>query len=401
MIIQGPTMRSIATAVTMLTVLLATPAVAVTAAERCEARKLKVAGQYIACRLRAESTALKRGVAADYGKCNAKYGSKWTSTEGSANGGCPVSGDLAAVQAMAADTADDLSATISASPPAGCSGDLQTCAAELATCGGDLLACDADLTACQAGLAERCGNGAIDPGEACDLGHLNHASCIVKGFTGGQIACTAGCAFDTSACTGTRFIDNADGTISDMVSGLMWEKKLANDPLLGWAYRCEKPNHMVVIGAFCQSSPEAQTACFAGAGDQARSCGNCSEGGCYPGPSSVWQQLVDANAANFRGYSDWRLATVAELASILDRTNGPPLTNVAFHGSNCGGACTNLADPTCSCTSGWEYWSADLGSDHNQPLVMSFVSGNVFATYPHPLAFGIGLGQYRFVRGGD
>jgi hypothetical protein len=44
--------------------------------------------------------------------------------------------------------------------------------------------------------------------------------------TGGVLSCGDGCDFDTSGCWAARFVDNADGTITDNVSGLMWENNL-------------------------------------------------------------------------------------------------------------------------------------------------------------------------------
>ena len=46
-----------------------------------------------------------------------------------------------------------------------------------------------------------CGNGAIDPGEDCDTGNLNGATCASEGFLGGTLACKSDCTFDTAQCT--------------------------------------------------------------------------------------------------------------------------------------------------------------------------------------------------------
>ncbi len=48
-----------------------------------------------------------------------------------------------------------------------------------------------------------CGNGVIDEGEACDGENLGEATCetLDQGYTGGELACSATCQFDTSACT--------------------------------------------------------------------------------------------------------------------------------------------------------------------------------------------------------
>ncbi|MDY0004154.1 MAG: DUF4215 domain-containing protein, partial [Polyangia bacterium] len=46
-----------------------------------------------------------------------------------------------------------------------------------------------------------CGNSQIDPGESCDGANLNGQSCLTQGYPGGDLGCTASCAFDFSQCT--------------------------------------------------------------------------------------------------------------------------------------------------------------------------------------------------------
>ncbi|MDY0000772.1 MAG: chromosome condensation regulator RCC1 [Polyangia bacterium] len=46
-----------------------------------------------------------------------------------------------------------------------------------------------------------CGNGRKEAGEACDGADVGDASCQGLGFHLGELACTAGCAFDTTGCT--------------------------------------------------------------------------------------------------------------------------------------------------------------------------------------------------------
>lgn len=51
------------------------------------------------------------------------------------------------------------------------------------------------------GRVPGCGDGIVESGESCDTASLNAQSCTTLGFTGGLLACTATCIFDTSACT--------------------------------------------------------------------------------------------------------------------------------------------------------------------------------------------------------
>ncbi len=47
---------------------------------------------------------------------------------------------------------------------------------------------------------ELCGNTVINAGEDCDTNNLNGETCQSQGFDTGELACTSGCAFDTSGC---------------------------------------------------------------------------------------------------------------------------------------------------------------------------------------------------------
>jgi hypothetical protein len=48
--------------------------------------------------------------------------------------------------------------------------------------------------------AASCGNGSLDPGEACDGGNLNGQTCASLGYDGGTLSCTDGCQINTDAC---------------------------------------------------------------------------------------------------------------------------------------------------------------------------------------------------------
>jgi cysteine-rich repeat protein len=50
------------------------------------------------------------------------------------------------------------------------------------------------------GAPSPCGNGAIDTGEECDGALLDGATCASRGFSGGDLGCTADCHFDESKC---------------------------------------------------------------------------------------------------------------------------------------------------------------------------------------------------------
>jgi hypothetical protein len=136
-------------------------------AVKCESGKLKEAGKYSNCRLKADSKAVKKGVAADYSKCESKFADKWSKTETKAGPGiCPSEGDQVNMDAR-----------------------ITTDAAEIATllAGGSLPA--------------SCGNGTVEAGEDCDFGDLGGGTCASEGFLlSGDLSCGAGCVYDTAAC---------------------------------------------------------------------------------------------------------------------------------------------------------------------------------------------------------
>ena len=46
-----------------------------------------------------------------------------------------------------------------------------------------------------------CGNKIIETGESCDGSALGGKTCLTQGFTGGTLACSSSCQFNTSSCT--------------------------------------------------------------------------------------------------------------------------------------------------------------------------------------------------------
>jgi hypothetical protein len=82
----------------LVATLIASAAWGATAGEKCEAAKLKIAGNYGLCRLKAEAKAVKTGHAADYSKCDASLTKAWSAAESKSGGQCPTAGDQAGQQ---------------------------------------------------------------------------------------------------------------------------------------------------------------------------------------------------------------------------------------------------------------------------------------------------------------
>lgn len=220
--------------------------------------------------------------------------------------------------------------------------------------------------------APYCGNAVVDPGEECDQGKLGGATCASEGFAAGALACGSNCVHDTSGCHDDRFIDNGDGTISDLLLGLMWEKKVKLDSTSEPSSLQDADNVYPFSGTcsleptvLCQPDSESSAACFAGVESDPTGCAPCGfgQGTCTvasPG-MTIWQWLGELNAAGFAGHDDWRIAKVEELATIRVAdwtTAATPVVDGAFHRESCGASCTDVALAECACTPAAGYWSA-------------------------------------------
>jgi len=211
-------------------------AAAATVAERCEAVKLKVAGKYSSCRLKAEAKAVLTGSPVDDSTCNGKLASNWGTAEASGGGMCPTNGDLPDVQ--------------------------------------DQVTTDADFMALK--------------------------------------------------LTGVRFVDNGDGTVTDVATGLTWEKKddlggiHDKDDLYAWSATGTAPDGAAFTG-------------FLATLNNGTSGDGTTIGGC------------------FAGHCDWRLPTSAELQTIL------------LEPSPCG--TSPCIDPIFGATQSSDYWSITSSTD--------------------------------------
>jgi len=78
--------------------LIASAASGASAAEKCEAAKLRIAGKYSLCRLKAEARAVKAERPADYSKCDASFALSWGAAEAKGAGQCPSDDDQALQQ---------------------------------------------------------------------------------------------------------------------------------------------------------------------------------------------------------------------------------------------------------------------------------------------------------------
>lgn len=107
------------------------------------------------------------------------------------------------------------------------------------------------------------------------------------------------------------FTDNGDGTVTDNLTGLMWEK-LSDDGSIH-----DKDNTYTWSNAFAS-------------------------------------KVATLNSESFAGYSDWRVPNVRELQTLVNFGTGSLATFSAFN-TGCVAACTVTS---CSCTKSDNYWSS-------------------------------------------
>ncbi len=112
----------------------------------CGAAKMKEAGKYANCRLKADSKALKKNETPDYSRCSSKFADKWSKAEAKAAGACPSNGDEATVEAAITTCMGDVATGVA--PPPACAGVSIGGACWFLTAQGD----DCDTTCAAAGL---------------------------------------------------------------------------------------------------------------------------------------------------------------------------------------------------------------------------------------------------------
>ena len=131
--------------------------------------------------------------------------------------------------------------------------------------------------------------------------------------TAGSVIACAGTGHDGELQKGvaSSYTDNGNGTITDNLTGLMWEK-LSYDGSIH-----DKDNTYTWDNAFAS-------------------------------------KVATLNSASFAGHNDWRVPNVKELQTLVSFGADNPSTYSAFNAS-CAASCTVL---TCSCTQPNFYWSS-------------------------------------------
>lgn len=141
-----------------------------------------------------------------------------------------------------------------------------------------------------------------------------------------------------------RFRENGDGTVSDLRTGLMWEKKCRD----------------------CDSLHDVRLR-FRWSG--------------FANKRTIWDWLDEVNRENgsgFAGHSDWRIPNIKELVTLVDYGRSDPAAFDVFRAAPEGGECTPVDDVACSTTANGGYWSSTTFSDFPaHALTVDFAVGFV------------------------
>jgi len=188
-----------------------------------------------------------------------------------------------------------------------------------------------------------------------------------------------------------RYVDNGQ-TITDLNTGLMWEKKTQLDGTPS-ALNLNDADNLYAWAGTCQTA-----AALCGVDSDCGTNGPCNAADGQGGKLTIFKWVAALNAETFGGHSDWRVPNLRELESIADLVRSNPAVATAFNGMDCGvgNSCTDLTSPTCSCTQDDFYLSSSTYQNAN-PLAawaVNFADGDV-TEYSK-----IALAYVRAVRGG-
>ncbi len=129
--------------------------------EKCAAAKMKEAGKYGFCRMKAEATSVKKGEPVDYSKCDGKFSKGWQKAEFKGGEACPTDGDEAAIQAQVTADTDALVTALGPTPPSECNVLTQDCPIGSEACFVNIINLDPVVTLC--GIVQFPGNTQGDP----------------------------------------------------------------------------------------------------------------------------------------------------------------------------------------------------------------------------------------------
>ena len=178
----------------------------------------------------------------------------------------------------------------------------------------------------------------------------------------------------TKALIPCRYGDNGDGTVTDYDTGLQWEQKTPDPPYPG-ALPCFLSDEHCVNFTYTWGN-----------------LSGCPFTGCPNGTAFIdllghFNSCVNTSGApvgGFAGHCDWRLPTIEELQTIVDKS---------VPGCGTGSPCI---DPIFVPTVAGFYWSATTGAAlPNTAWLVNFYDGSVLGFYSKTFDFAV-----RAVRAG-
>ena len=253
-----------------------------------------------------------------------------------------------------------------------CTSDLVVCSSELDTCGSELITCTQnldqashDLSICETGLV-------VCQENAVTLPATGQTTCY--DVDGSMIACDDEPWQDGYFKAGgsLAYIWNNDGTLIDVNTKLMWERKDMSGGIhdvrnkYDWLHSFLQ--HIFSLNNTCQND-ETVDCSVNGDAD----CVNAGVGG----------------VCGFAGYRDWRVPNAKEMQSIVDYSQNFPPVSMAFN-YMCSDGCSMLGETGCSCTEGYWFWTSttysgspdyawhltNSGSIRNGVLIPQFTKGD-------------------------
>ena len=243
-----------------------------------------------------------------------------------------------------------------------CTTDLGVCCGDLSICSNDLSICTSDLSACSSEL-DSCGSELITCTQNLDQALSDLSICetdlvvcqenaVVLPATG-QTTCWSqdGDMIDCDIEPGQdgyykaggalAYIWNNDGTLVDVNTKLMWERK----DMSGGIH--DVRNHYTWINSFRQHIFALNNTCKNG------ETVNCSANG----DADCVAALGEGEVCGFAGYRDWRVPNAKEMQSIIDYSQHLPPVSMAFN-YMCGEGCSMMGETGCSCTEGYWFWTS-------------------------------------------
>jgi hypothetical protein len=185
-----------------------------------------------------------------------------------------------------------------------------------------------------------------------------------------------------------RYVDNGDGTITDLNTGLMWEKKCNEDPPGATCPAEHDVDSIYVWSAFCSMS--VTTRCSTDT--------DCPMGETCNTSGTIWEWIAAINTeggTGFAGHSDWRVPSIRELLTLLDMNDSSSIFMSAVFQVSCAPPCSVT---TCSCP----HFGSGPWSSTTDPIFADY------AIHPTYNATGLLLSEPKFgplparaVRGGS